>query len=145
MIYKFIGSSTSDRFIGTTYSGITFSATLGVRVSGLSGSALIHKYVIKNANNSSVGDSTPVLLVSPPVGGTTNYTLPDTTSIINGSVFIYRRTDTSSTPGANNIYVGDSIVQAFRLVGSSTNATDISTGLNESRCFFYAFNRWWQY
>jgi hypothetical protein len=146
MIYKFIGSSTSDRFIGTTYSGVTFSTTLGVRVIGLSGSALIHKTQIRNAAGSFVGGQQPVVLAGPPAAQVINYTLPDPANVINGQVFIYRRTDLVAPNGTQfNVLAGDSVVQSIRFVESGTNQSSFSTTLNQFGCFFYAFNRWWQY
>lgn len=143
MIYKYIGSGTSN-FIGTTYSGVTFSTS--VEISGLSGSSLIFK-TISRTTSLLVSDDTPVLMSKPIDGFNLSYTLSKSDKT--GQIFIYRSYDSlTETPGSLTISAG---TQSIRLVGSSVNKSSISTStdpnldVNGFGCFFYAFNTWWQY
>jgi hypothetical protein len=149
MIYKYIGSGTSN-FIGTTYSGVTFSTS--VEISGLSGSSLIFKIVSKTTGGTDAADYTPVKMMDPPDGSTgTAILLPGVGSSVGnaktGQILIHRAFGTSSeTPGTYQISIWPGSGQSIRLVESSVNNTVLQYGdVNKFGCFFYAFNTWWEY
>lgn len=145
-IDKILGTETTAHFIGSTYSGITFSTSTEqdrIMISGLSGSSLLHKPVIYDTGftPNTLGVS-PVLLASPPALTNVTFNLP--TDPKTGRIFIYRRIDTAAT-GQVRINVGNQTTQAFRLKGSSTNDSNINPTASTAGCFFFAFNRWWEY
>jgi hypothetical protein len=148
MIYKYIGSGTSD-FIGTTYSGVTFSTS--VEISGLSGSSLIFKTISRTAQGTFTGDYTPVLMMDPPDGNSTAILLPGVGSSVGnaktGQILIHRAFGTTSeTPGTYQISIYPGSGHSIRLVESSVNNTTLQYGdVNKFGCFFYAFNTWWEY
>lgn len=128
-------------FMGTTVSGITFSAT-GVAVNGVSGSAVALATTTKSGNSSYLGDDTPLVFINTFPSPGTNYTLPADQSP--GTVIIVRRTDTAAT-GVTTLFAGQTSTQTIRAIGSSTNATSINIAASTFRCFFFAHNVWWEF